>query len=673
MGLLDFLRAKKKQFDERQWTTLSTGGFTLPFSGLGDASSQLNQYKNWVYACVALRAQALSEIELQLMDGDEEITDHALLDLMYRPNPNMTKADFFSGISSYMDLLGDSFVFLARAGKGKGEVKEMYLLRPDRMSIVRSKDPSNPFGVEKFIHRLGANEIPFMPNQVLHIPNFNPLAEHPFPYRGMSVVQAAAHAIETDNESRQWNYSFFQNSARPDGFLSAEGPVDEAEEERLKKMFLSEFGGTKNAHKVGLLKNGMKWLETTRSQKDMDFIEQRRFSRDEILALFGVPKAALGIVEDVNRANAEASDYVFASRTSRPRMQRVVDYLNEFLVTPEYGKQMYFKFKSPVPDDRVSILSEYTQGIDKWLTRNDIRRREGLDPTKEGDKIFGTLASLPIDEDDNPKDQKKVKAPKGKDEKKKFKRLKIVLTMNKRSISKEVREKYIGLWKSLIDQNAKGFVTKLKGYWANQEEEVQRLLKEEYGEKGIKAKGIEDVLFDEAKAMRAGISLITPFLEQWLKEAGIQATENLIGSDTPFESANPLARAFLKARGEYFAKNINEFTRNQLFDTLKEGVEEGENLVDLSKRVSGVYGEARDYRSDRIARTEVSAAANEGALEAYKQAGVEKHEWLVVNPQDTDCLANDGAVVKLGDSFPSGETKPPVHPNCECTTIPVFE
>ncbi|HLE86263.1 MAG TPA: hypothetical protein VI727_01210, partial [Candidatus Brocadiaceae bacterium] len=97
----------------------------------------------------------------------------------------------------------------------------------------------------------------------------------------------------------------------------------------------------------------------------------------------------------------------------------------------------------------------------------------------------------------------------------------------------------------------------------------------------------------------------------------------------------------------------------------------------LSERVSVFYDQERDYRSDRAARTEASASANFAGVDAYKQAGVTKKRWLVVDPEDDDCLSLDGDVVDIDAEFRavSGETfdQPPVHPNCVCTTLPVFE
>lgn len=147
----------------------------------------------------------------------------------------------------------------------------------------------------------------------------------------------------------------------------------------------------------------------------------------------------------------------------------------------------------------------------------------------------------------------------------------------------------------------------------------------------------------------------------------------LTGSGLTFDNATQSILDFIDTRAEFFAKSTNETTRDELFNTLSEGLKAGESAGDLSERVATVYGQARDYRTDRIARTEISAAANFGSQEAYTQAGVEKWQWVVVDPQDDDCIINEGETVVIGDPFPNGDSAPPVHPNCQCTTIPIFE
>jgi HK97 family phage portal protein len=200
------------------------------------------------------------------------------------------------------------------------------------MQIV--PDKTNPIAVGGYIFtQPDGARIPFSPKEILHFKNFNPTGYHPFPHRGMGIVEAAAWAINTDNEARAFNYAFFKNSAKPDGILTTagDGAMDTDELMRIRAEWDASYQGSANASKVAILGGGLTWTEISRSQKDMDFVNQRTFSRDEILALFRTPKSIIGITDDVNRANADAAIYVFALRTIKPLMQSLADHLTEML------------------------------------------------------------------------------------------------------------------------------------------------------------------------------------------------------------------------------------------------------------------------------------------------------------------------------------------------------
>jgi hypothetical protein len=49
---------------------------------------------------------------------------------------------------------------------------------------------------------------------------------------------------------------------------------------------------------------------------------------------------------------------------------------------------------------------------------------------------------------------------------------------------------------------------------------------------------------------------------------------------------------------------------------------------------------------------------------------VELVEWLVADPCDI-CEENESvSPIGIGETFPSGDTEPPAHPNCVCDIAP---
>ena len=77
-------------------------------------------------------------------------------------------------------------------------------------------------------------------------------------------------------------------------------------------------------------------------------------------------------------------------------------------------------------------------------------------------------------------------------------------------------------------------------------------------------------------------------------------------------------------------------------------------------------------RALTIAITEQNRAMSLAAMENYQNGGVEKVEWSGANPCEI-CAPNEGQVVPTGEAFASGDTEPPVHPNCRCAVLPVID
>ena len=76
-------------------------------------------------------------------------------------------------------------------------------------------------------------------------------------------------------------------------------------------------------------------------------------------------------------------------------------------------------------------------------------------------------------------------------------------------------------------------------------------------------------------------------------------------------------------------------------------------------------------RALTIAITEQNRAMSLASMQTYQDLGLEKVEWSGANPCEI-CAPNEGQIVNLGDAFNSGDTEPPVHPNCRCAFLPVI-
>jgi phage portal protein BeeE len=102
----------------------------------------------------------------------------------------------------------------------------------------------------------------------------------------MPDVQAIATAIDADYQASKRNRKYFYNNASVNAVLESEKDISQDGIDKIVAKREAKYRGTDNAHKVGVLTGGLKYKPVNPSQKEMDFVESRRFNRDEILGFF---------------------------------------------------------------------------------------------------------------------------------------------------------------------------------------------------------------------------------------------------------------------------------------------------------------------------------------------------------------------------------------------------
>ena len=145
-----------------------------------------------------------------------------------------------------------------------------------------------------------------------------------------------------------------------------------------------------------------------------------------------------------------------------------------------------------------------------------------------------------------------------------------------------------------------------------------------------------------------------------------------------WEPGNAAAAALLNPPGglkkllgeaDIQARGIADYSHDLLGTALADGIARGDTPVQIANDIRDSLSSPE--RALTIAITEGQRAKIEANVNSYIANGVEQIEWTTNDPCP-ECQDNDGKIVTLGDDFPSGDTQPPVHPNCQCDVIPVM-
>lgn len=701
--------------------------FNLPEAPSRKSTDYIQSYRGLVYSCVMRIAQEVSTIQLHLYKKKksrgkieaQEVVEHESLAILDFVNDFTTKNDLFFITTVYKKLTGEAYWALMR---NKKQIYNIWPLRPDWVTVHPSKEKY----IDHYTYRPwgSAEEFRFEPQDIVPFKDVNPSN----PYRGYGSVQATAMSIDIMDYLQSWNRNFFVNSAVPNVIFTTDKKLSEESVKRFMRTWRNEYAGVQNASKVGFLGGGLTPTVIQQSIRDMDFKNLKDSVRDDILASFGVPKSILGLSEDVNRASMQVSKQIFAENTVKPELLELVAYLNKFFL-PQYepSGDFFYDFDDPTPEDVDLKLSYYANALGagggkQWMTINEVRESENLEPLDGFDEIqqfnpnpFGT---------DEPEEGRGLKFFNKKKviEKKKVKRMarkvkhhvfppiKAIGAYQEDNILKEIRPDLVKLvsklienknagkngidemkekyWKGMIEQTDEKEVQMRKIMWDFFKRQEKTVVDSLYTSKGLVTK---DFSWDIDAQNRELELVMSPFIKQIVAERGHEVLSRLGKND--LNMALKRVVDFLKSKQIKLAGDINETTLQRLRDTLADGVELGEGIPDLKKRIELIFENATTFRTETIARTEVLDSFNFAAEEAYKQSGVViGKEWLTAFDERTCewCAQMNGKVIDVNETFfKKGDSyrgsggglldlsyksvgHPPLHANCRCTLLPIL-
>lgn len=336
----------------------ATGSNGTLFSIINTLSTDVASVSWHMHATTRVRSGATCPV--CDMEGVRLVPAHPALSVLNRPNDFFTRQELFESVQQHIDLVGEGWMTVAYLGS---RPIELWPVRPDRMAPVR--DPKNY--LTGYVYRAPDGQlIPLRREEVIFV-------RVPAPwdaYRGAGAVQTLVNQLWGAQYASEWNRRFFENSALPGGLVEIPVHLSDPEFEEFQQRWAESHKGVNNAHTVGMLEYGAKWVDLKYTQRDMEFVELRRVTREEVREAFGVHAATLGISEDVNRANAEAAEYTHAKRKVVPRCDRWKGALNnDFLrLFKGYSDGYEFCYESPVPEDKEAERADRTSKAQAFST-----------------------------------------------------------------------------------------------------------------------------------------------------------------------------------------------------------------------------------------------------------------------------------------------------------------
>lgn len=637
----------------------------------------------WMGKAVKLVSDAVAPIPLQVT-AKGKLVD-VVVPLFAKPNDTEASADVWRAWAVSMMLGGECGLEVVKAKDGRSMV-EWWVRTPDTLQVVPDQTRKRYKAVAGYI--IDDNEgdpYTLTPDEFIHFKFYNPRNT----WRGVSPFIASRLSMRIDRHAREWARDFFENSARPDFAVIAPQGTTKEERKQMLAEVLAMYQGSQNGAIV--LEEGMTDIKPLSfNPKDINFIEQREMSRDEVAAAAGIPDILMGFGNDSydtpdKRTNAEATMW---SLTIKP----LLDYRDQVL-TAFFQRAGVLKEGQEVKSDLTGVTAlkgDFTTKLQQAALMNALNV-----PFNKIDQVLELgIGAIPGGEtgaqdranpfagfalpDNAPADQAppqlsagvRIVNPKAKG-----------LVIPKGKAVEFGSELHRDLWELSIkrtDPYEKQFAQAVADLFRRQQEAVITAVKREA--KSIAQLG--DDPFDEEEWVSIFAREMLPEYRRILRAAGESAVTD-IGAGIDFEMMNARTIAALRRLSQRFAKRVVKTTWELLKATLAQGLQAGEGADALAARVEDVMTLRANQSAEAIARTETQAATTAGTLEGWRQADPTMQKmWIATfddRVRDSHAEAH-GQQVGIDDNFTVGTAEGPgpgqmdeagESINCRCAMIAV--
>lgn len=678
LKLLKQFKMFEKEFTNRPRTgknpLVHTFGFEKTFGKhtQHDFKEFVRETLSWAFACAYKNAYSVASVPMRLYKrviGEkgqsdlEEVTDHVFLDMMRSVNPYFNQFELKVITTLFLEITGNAYWWMIKNNLG---VPEIIWNLPSHWTTIVPSATQFISGYVLTTPGKGTKTV-FPADEVCHFKYPGMLDVH----YGCPPMYGANQNVDLDRLFKKYAINFLNNFAQPSGVLTAEDALGKSLRERVMTMWKLKYQGTGNAGKIALLEGGLKYQKVGATIGEMNYDKIDEQIRDGILAVFGVPASKLGLTKNVNRANAEANDATYQKETIQPRLRLIEEKINERIM-PLYDPALVVKFDNPVPEDKEFELKERTEHIKAGFSSIDEERvkanRDELNLPETAVPLI-PFNVLPAGGGGEPTST----GPEGK--------------MLEKSANSRRRRKW-EVFAMLTAPQERALANTMERFFKSQREIIMSNLNKfrSYSKGKVKAGIGAEILFIVEEENERLKTVAKPHIEEAYKQ-GVALGYQELNATVDFDAIGINISRAVERRMQFFAEKVNGSTVDLISEALAESLEEGEAVSDVAQRLDKIFDFSENFRSTRVARTEIIGATNAGQLEGYVENDVEDKMWVTARDEKVrDSHQIDGQTVAITEDFTLGSGVRLQYPgdrtgsapvgelvNCRCTVAPIVK
>jgi HK97 family phage portal protein len=324
--------------------------------------------------------------------GDSDrarLTDHPVARLLSRPHPRVTRYTYFDA------LVRDVAIFerhlSVKVKLQDGSTGALIRIAPTMFSPVGG-DWMFP---EAFEIRGSKGKKIIPAEDTFHILGYSPRGD----IGGVSPIESLRSVLAEEYEAARQRAQAFRNGARVNGYIERprEAPAWSKEaRDRFRAGWRGQYGGGgSDAYGTPILEEGMKFVAATQTSRDLQYIESRKLTREEVASAYFIPPPMIGLLDNATFSNIKEQHKHLYQDTLGPWLQRIQQELMLQLF-PEFPdtENLYLEFNLEEKmrgsfEDQAAQLQTATGG--PYLTRNEARAILNRPRIDGGDELIVPL------------------------------------------------------------------------------------------------------------------------------------------------------------------------------------------------------------------------------------------------------------------------------------------
>lgn len=327
-------------------------------------------------------------------EGKEKATDHPAYKLLRRrPNKDMTANVWKETMLLHACDKGNGYSLIIRKNKLPDEIR---LLDPDRTWPIRYK------GELYYAHQMqDGNLIKLPAADVIHIKNvsWDGLS-------GMGWREIGKETLGLGIASRKFSTRFYKRGAVPSVVLEVPGKMNPKVARQLRNDWEKLQAGLENMHRTAILQQGTKAHVLSQSAKDSQMSEMQLFNVRMTSTLTGVPPHKLGDPTRQGYNSVAADNQSYLDEALDIWLGRLEEECEDKLLSDkEKEDESYCIEFNRAIFLQADLSARYAAyGVAKqnrFMTTNEIRARENLNPLEDGDELDATAQVQPTQPNDS--------------------------------------------------------------------------------------------------------------------------------------------------------------------------------------------------------------------------------------------------------------------------------